>query len=219
AGQKKTMLAFGLVATVFVYTTIANMVERPDGIKIAAVFILGILVVSFASRVRRSFELRATTIKLDEQALQFLASEEEGPIRLIAHEPKSTAAQRYITKFKHAQLASHMPGTDAMFIEVVVEDSSDFEEELLVQGKIRHGYRVLEVHSGNVPNTLAAVLLHLRDVTGLMPHIYFRWTEGNPISNLLKYLFFGEGEIAPVTREVLREAEPDITRRPWVHVG
>jgi len=219
AGQKKTMMAFGLVATVFVYTTIANMVERPDGIKIAAVFILGILVVSFASRVRRSFELRATTIKLDEQALQFLASEEEGHIRLIAHEPKSTEAQRYITKFKHAQLASHLPGTDAMFIEVVVEDSSDFEEELLVQGRIRHGYRVLEVHSGNVPNTLAAVLLHLRDVTGLMPHIYFRWTEGNPISNLLKYLFFGEGEIAPVTREVLREAEPDITRRPWVHVG
>ena len=46
---------------------------------------------------------------------------------------------------------------------------------------------------------------------GLMPHVYFRWTEGNPVTNLLRFLAFGEGEIAPVTREVLREAEPDVT--------
>jgi hypothetical protein len=57
------------------------------------------------------------------------------------------------------------------------------------------------------------------NVTGLMPHIYFRWTEGNPLANLLRFLALGEGEIAPVTREVLRQAEPDVTKRPWVHVG
>jgi hypothetical protein len=35
----------------------------------------------------------------------------------------------------------------------------------------------------------------------------------------LRFLAFGDGEIAPVTREVLREAEPEVTKRPWVHVG
>lgn len=218
--QKGKTIAFGAVAVVFAYTTVANVVERPDGIRIAALFILGIVLVSFASRIRRSFELRATHIKMDKMALEFTAANEEGPIRIIAHEPKRLSADRYELKLQHAQQANHLPeDSDAIFIEIIVDDSSDFEQELLVEGKRRHGFKILEIHSNNVPNTLAAVLLHIRDVTGLMPHIYFRWTEGNPIANLSKFLFFGEGEIAPVTREVLREAEPDITRRPWVHVG
>jgi len=47
----------------------------------------------------------------------------------------------------------------------------------------------------------------------------FGWTEGNPITYLLKYLAFGEGDTAPVTREVLRQAEPDVAKRPRIHVG
>ncbi|BCW62099.1 amino acid transporter [Arthrobacter sp. StoSoilB22] len=218
--QRAQVIGFGLISLVFVYTTVVNSIERPDGLKIAALFILGIMVVSFISRMRRAFELRATHIKMDEKALEFTANAAEGPVRIIAHEPKHLSASRYREKLQHAQQASHLPvDCDAVFIEVIVDDSSDFEQELQVVGKVRHGFKILEVHSNNVPNTVAAVLLHIRDVTGFMPHIYFRWTEGNPISNLSKFLFFGEGEIAPVTREVLREAEPDITRRPWVHVG
>ncbi|TVU66857.1 APC family permease [Paenarthrobacter nitroguajacolicus] len=218
--QRKQVLAFGLVSVVFIFTTVVNSIERPDGLKIAGLFILGIMVVSFISRMGRAFELRATHIKMDQKALEFTADNTDGPVRIIAHEPKHLSASRYREKLQHAQQANHLPvDCDAVFIEIIVDDSSDFEQELHVVGKLRHGFKILEVHSNNVPNTLAAVLLHIRDVTGFMPHIYFRWTEGNPISNLSRFLFFGEGEIAPVTREVLREAEPDITRRPWVHVG
>ncbi|MEV7605034.1 amino acid transporter [Paenarthrobacter sp. NPDC089322] len=218
--QRRQFIGFGLVSLVFIYTTVVNSIERPDGLKIAALFILGIMVVSFISRIRRAFELRATHIRMDEVALEFTANNADGPVRIIAHEPKHLSASRYKAKLRHAQQANHLPvDSDAVFIEIIVDDSSDFEQELQVVGRKRHGFKILEVHSNNVPNTLAAVLLHIRDVTGFMPHIYFRWTEGNPISNLSKFLFFGEGEIAPVTREVLREAEPDVTRRPWVHVG
>ncbi|MCL6672205.1 amino acid transporter, partial [Streptomyces panaciradicis] len=91
---------------------------------------------------------------------------------------------------------------------------------LTVRGEVLHNrYRVLTLESSSVPNALAALALHVRDTTGCIPHIYFEWTEGTPFANFLRFFLFGQGEVAPVTREVLREAEPDRARRPRVHTG
>ena len=217
--QRGATIGFGIISVVFLATLTANIIERPDGIKIAAWFILGIIVVSFVSRAWRSTELRATSVHLDEAAAAFVAAAPGGVIRLIAHRPSDLSAERYSHKLAHACEAHRLNGEGVLFIEVTVSDSSDFEDELLVRGVERHGFKVLEVRGSTVPNGIAAVSLHLRRDLGYTPHIYFRWTEGSPLMNLVKFLFFGVGEIAPMTREVLREAEPDLTRRPWVHVA
>jgi hypothetical protein len=50
-----------------------------------------------------------------------------------------------------------------------------------------------------------------------MPHAYFNWAEDDPVAAVLRYLVFGGGDIAPLTREVLRRCEPDPARRPQIH--
>jgi hypothetical protein len=223
-GQKAAFAGFAVVSVVFVYTTVTNMVERPEGLKIGLIFVLAIMVFSFASRATRSFELRITAVHLDETATKIVreahTQDPESTIRLIANEPDRRDRAEYHDKELEERYDHHIPSGDALiFVEITVGDPSDFEEELTVHGEYRHGYRVLRARSATVPNAIAALLLELRDQTARVPHVYFEWTEGNPAINLVRFLLFGVGEVAPVAREVLREAEPDPARRPAVHVG
>lgn len=98
-------------------------------------------------------------------------------------------------------------------------DASQFFGVLKVKRITVDGYRVLRTESPAVPNAIASFLLYLRDRTGKLPHVYFGWAEGDPIAYAFKYIAFGEGDTAPLTRQVLRRAEPDPERRPIAHVG
>ncbi len=218
--QRRQAIGFGVIGLVFVYTTVVNIIERPDGVRIASLFILAIIIVSLVSRIRRSFELRANRIVLDEKAASFFADYRGRDVQLVAHDPDSAGEHTLGFKEKQQRAENHIPSEDPIiFLEVTLADASDFSSELDVRGAIRTGRRVLEMSSPAVSNSIAALLLHLRDEYGVKPNVYFEWTEGNPVTNLLRFLFLGVGEIAPTTREVLRRAEPDRSRRPKVHVG
>ena len=82
-------LVYVLITAVFFYTTAANMIERPDGIKIASCFIVAIVVCSFGSRLRRSTELRFRGFEFADQTSQFLwdsMKHLEFPV-LVPHRP------------------------------------------------------------------------------------------------------------------------------------
>ncbi len=211
-------IAFLAISVVFVYTTVVNSVERPDGIKIASFFILVILVTSFISRALRSTELRVHRIILDDKANEWLSELSKGePLRIVAHRPGTT---RYEQKEREAREIHNLKDEQLLFLEVHRGDASEFTEELLEIHGVEYGrFRILRCESPAIPNALAALLLYIRDKFHTMPHLYLGWTEGHPIFYILKFLFLGEGETGPVAREILREVEPDTSRRPRVHIG
>lgn len=212
--------AFVFICIVFGYTTLLNIVERPEGIQIASFFIGFIVLSSLVSRVSRSTELRVENIVPDEQAERFLREAANGEIRIIANRRDRGDASEYALKEREKREDNHIPNNaHVLFLEITVADASNFTEELRVEGVEVAGYRILRAQSPAVPNAIAAFLLYLRDRTGKIPHVYFGWTEGNPITYLLRYIAFGEGDTAPTTREVLRRAEPNPSRRPAVHVA
>ncbi|MFE1832886.1 APC family permease [Streptomyces sviceus] len=220
AGQRGWTIGFAVISAVFLYVTVANVIERPDGVKIGACFIAGIILVSLLSRLARAFELRVTSVHLDAMAERFIRDIASRKIRFIANEPDQRDRAEYREKIEQIRADNDIPGEDFVFVEVTVLDPSEFEASLTVRGEVLHGrYRVLTLESSSIPNALAALLLHVRDLTGCTPHMYFEWTEGSPFHNFLRFFLFGQGEVAPVTREVLREAEPDRARRPRVHTG
>lgn len=219
--QRWLTIAFGLIAVIFVYTTIDNILERPEGVRIASVFIAAILLVSLASRFARSFELRVTEVTFDKTAHLFLRDVARRSIRLVANEPDSRDRAEYSDKLRQVTRDNDLTDpNDVIFVEVTLTDPSEFASRLHVTGEVQHSrYRVLTFSSSSVPNALAALVLAVRDETDRLPHIYFEWTEGNPAANLIRFMFFGVGEVAPVTREIIRRAEPNRDRRPHVHVG
>ena len=208
------------ISLVFVYTTLANIFERPDGIKIAGLFIGAIIAASFISRAMRSTEVRIDTIEYDDNAKRFINDLSDGEIRIVANRKEIGNVSEYRFKEHEKRIDNHIPATDPiLFYEIVLGDASEFVGKLKITGVELEGYRILRTESPAVPNAIAALLLDLRDRSGKIPHIYFGWSEGNPIMYLARYILFGEGDTAPVTREILRQAEEDPELRPSVHVG
>src|SRR5919201_250078 len=150
--QRRATLAFSGVSLIFLYTLGSTVIGQPEGITIAAVFIVTIVVISLVSRVFRSTELRVSEVVLDETARRFVAEASRGTIRLIANHPDDRTPREYLLKEREQRADSHIP-------------------------------------------------------------------PGNPLKFLAKYILFGEGDIAPVTHEVLRQAEPEPARRPAIHLG
>jgi hypothetical protein len=209
-----------LVTLIFVYTTGMNIWERPEGLKISCIFIASILFVSFVSRATRSTELRITGVHLSREATGILKSAGDEPIRFIPRRPKPTTAEDLDGIDKLVRTVHGLPpAAKIVFLEVELTDASEFNHRLSVEGERMAHHCILRAKSSIVANSIAAFLIHVEKTTGRVPHIYFKWKEGNPVANIFRFLFLGEGDAAPLTHEVIRKAVPDIAHRPIVHVS
>jgi hypothetical protein len=222
AHRRRAAVGFAVLTLVLLYALIANVIEKPDGITISAMFIGGIIVISLISRVTRTTELRAERIEFDEPARRFLTESlrRDGRLHLVANQRQAGDKAEYDAKEAEQRRMNPVPGAaDVLFLEIDVVDPSAFSDVLCVRGVQIDGHRILRTRSPAVPNAIAAILLALRDATRVVPQAHFEWAEGNPLGHLFRYLLFGRGDTAPVVREIIREVEPDPARRPGIHVG
>jgi hypothetical protein len=213
---------FTAISLVFIWTSIVNMTQRPEGVRIALFFVVSILISSLVSRAMRSTELRVEEVKLDKKATEFITAatlEHWGEVRLLANRAGTGFLKEKEARARAIHSIQEREG-NFIFLEVEPEDVSEFSDTVLeVTGHDIDGHHVLRCKSLAVPNAIAAVLLHVRDKTKKIPHVYFGWTEGHPIIYTFKYIFFGEGETATLTREIIRSTEANDFKRPLVHVA
>jgi amino acid transporter len=222
SGRKLATWGFAFLTLVLLYALIDNIIKKPDGIAISAVFIASMIVVSLFSRITRTTELRAERIEFDEPARRFIAESvaRDGELNVVANRRQVGDAAEYALKEREQRGMNPVPGAaDILFLEVEVIDPSGFSDVLRVHGVEVEGFRILRVESPAAPNAIAAVLLALRDATGVRPHCFFEWAEGSPLMHLWRYLILGRGDTAPVVREIIRSSEPDRNKRPGIHVG
>ena len=220
--RRAATAGFAALTAILLYALIANIVDKPDGTTISGMFIAGIICVSLISRVSRTTELRADRIEFDPAARRFLTDTiaHDQAINIIANRRQAGDRAEYADKETEQRGDNPVPGTaDVLFLEIDVVDPSDFSETLTVHGVEIDGYRVLRAQAPAAPNAIAAILLALREATGVQPHCYFAWAEGSPLKHMLRYFLLGRGDTAPVTREIIRRNQPDPTHRPRIHVG
>jgi hypothetical protein len=220
AWKTRSRWLFLLIALVFIYTTGLNIFERPEGIKIASIFIALMLATSLLSRALRSTELRIRRVDIDPIAEALLAEDDDQLIRVIARRPHIETEEALDAVARYTRETYGLsPDEQIFFLEIERGDASQFEGALCVTGGKMGKHSVLRAKSPVVANAIAAFLIYLEKRTGKVPHVYFHWTEGNPIGNLIRFLILGEGDVAPLAREVLRRAVPDPKHRPIVHVS
>ena len=219
-GKRWLRLPFALISVVFVYTTAVNIYERPEGLKIATFFILSMVIISLISRALRSTELRIHAVELDATAKELLAEDVDQVIHLVARKYRKETPEDLDRADREVRYRHNLaPDEQVYFVEVEPGDASDFESTLSVTGQRIGKHSVLCARSPSVANSIAAILINLEHETGKAPHVYFSWTEGNPIGNLFRFLFLGSGDAAPLVHEVLRRSIPDVKHRPVVHVS
>ena len=169
---------------IFVYTTVVNVIERPDGVKIAAFFIAAIVVTSLVSRAcavdRAARRPRSSWTRPPGGSSTRRAA---GEIRIIANQPERARPRRVPAEGARGARGQPHPGRRAGAVPGGHRrDPSEFSRRAHGHGR---GGRRLPRAAGREPGgpqrdrRLPAATCATRPAS--CPHAYFSWAEGNPL--------------------------------------
>ncbi len=212
---------FSIITIVFAYTLFAILIEKPVGLKIALCFIAAILVLSFSSRMWRTTELRFDGFDFEDEYTRnflyptFLSS---GFQVLVPHRP----GRRGIGVKENSIRKEHRidDQTQIAFIEVQTGDPSDFKVKPVIGIMVEEGRSIIKIsRCPSIPHVIAGLALEMSKDGRNPPEIHFGWSDESPLTANLKFVFFGEGNVPWLVRELIRRNESDETRQPRVVIG
>ena len=219
-GRRASLAYFFLVCLVFIYTTIANMIERPDGIIIASIFIGCVLAISIFSRLWRAEEMRLKEFRFADDAARMLWTDIclDGTFQvLVPHRPgqRSLAEKEAEIRRKH-----RIPqGVPIVFLEVHYGDTSEFENAPIIGVRQEGDFFVITAHDCvSVSHTIAQLAMEMTK-NGSPLDIVFGWSKGNRLNLALDFLLFGRGDVPNRVVDLLDDAIADPDKRPTVIVG
>lgn len=211
---------FGLVTLLFLYATVAMIFNKPDGIVIAALFVIAILICSFISRMMRSKEIRFQGFEFANEQSEFLWNSIrhlEFPV-LVPHRPgRRDLEEKEASIRKDHRLTDDIP---IVFAQVELEDVSEFYFKPLLEVIEEDERFVLKItRCASIAHVIAATALELSRAGESVPEVHFGWSEESPFSRSLSFVLFGEGNVPWMVRELIHRAEPDPKKCPRVVIG
>jgi hypothetical protein len=201
------VLYFGAVTLVFIYTTVANIWERPDGVKIASCFIIGTLVIAGVSRYRRAYEFRfdGFTFKDPADQMLWLDMVESGIPVLVPHRPSNRSLAE---KVKEIRTNHRIPeSTEIVFVEVERGDTSEFLNRPELRIRQEQDFLIIRVtEASSVSHTIAVIASELSKNCPTRTEVLFGWSEGKPLDLAIGFVLFGEGNVPSLVRELVRDS-------------
>lgn len=189
---------FALVTLVFAYTFIANILERPDGVIISAIFIFVILSLSAVSRYERATELRVAGMEFIDAASAEMWPLLTGKKVNLVPCHGSDAAYRH-GKADEIRGRFHISGPIAFLHVNLLDNRSEFISRLRVSVRQEGRHYVIEAWGAVAIANTIAFLTEMIDPAGLFLILSGR----NLMRQSLRYLLWGEGEIGMMVYVIL----------------
>jgi hypothetical protein len=217
---RRIPIRFSIVVAIFFYTTAAVMIEKPDGLKISACFIVAIIVISMASRAMRSTELRFGGFEFKDETTRLIWDDLKAysfPV-LVPHRPgaRSLEEKEAIIRMEHRLQEKDQ----IVFIEALLGDVSAFEHKPLLEVAEQGDNRIVlrATRCASIPHVIAAIGLEMSK-SGTPPEIHFGWSNESPLAASLSFVLLGQGNVPWMVRELILKNEPDPAKQPRVVVG
>lgn len=217
-GKWPALAYLGLIALVFIYTTAANIWERPDGVKIASCFIVGTLMIAGISRYKRAYEIRFDGFRFHEPSdeMLWLDMVESGIPFLVPHRPSHRSLAEKAREIReHHRIPQD---TEIVFVEVERGDTSEFLNSPRLAIRQEQDFLVIEVREAtSVSHTIAVIARELSRNCPTRTEVLFGWSEGRPFDLAVGFILYGEGNVPTLVRQLIQNIP--LQQRPRVSVS